>query len=99
MDAVMYCLGALEKYATMTPENVRQVGFEVAMLGMNGLDVNDPTPKYNLKSLPGTFSGLHMVCLEYVSFKQVAPETDIGFDLSAEYRSAQALFARKNQRE
>ena len=99
MDAVMYCLGALEKYVDMTPENVRQVGFEVAMLGMNGLDVNDPTPKYHLKSLPGTFSGLHLVCLEYVSFKQVAPEMDIGFDLSAEYRSAQTLFARKNQEE
>jgi Flp pilus assembly protein TadD len=99
MDAVMYCLGALEKYEKMTPESVRQVGLEVAMIGMNGLTVNDPTPKYQLKSLPGTFSGLHLVCLEYVSFKQVAPEMDIGFDLSAEYRSAQALFVRKNQGE
>jgi tetratricopeptide (TPR) repeat protein len=99
MDAVMYCLGALEKYANMTPETVRQVGFEIAMLGMNGLDVNDPLPKYHLKSLPGTFSGLHLVCLEYVSFRQVAPEMDIGFDLSAEYLSAQALFTRKNQGE
>ena len=95
MDAVMYCLGALEKYAKMTPDKVQQVGFEVAMLGMSGLDVNDPTPKYRLKSLPGTFSGLHLVSLEYVSFKQFAPEMDIGFDLSTEYRSAQTLFERK----
>ena len=98
MDAVMYCLGALEKYEKMTPDEVQQVGFEVATLGMNGIDVNDPTSKYHLKSLAGSFSGLHMVCLEYVSFKQFAPETDIGFDLSSEYRSAQALFERgKNQ--
>ena len=64
-------------------------------LGINGLDINDPTSRYSLKSLPGTFSGLHLVCLEYVSFKQFAPEMDIGFDLSAEYRSAQTLFERK----
>jgi Flp pilus assembly protein TadD len=99
MDAVMYCLGALEKYAKMTPDNVQQVGFEIAMLGMNGLDVNDPMPKYRLKSLPGNFSGLHMVCLEYVSFKQFAPEMDIGFDLSAEYRSALALYEERKSQE
>lgn len=98
MDAVMYCLGALEKFDNMTPDEVRQVGVEVAMIGMNGLDVNDPTQKYHLRSLPGVFSGLHMVCLEYVSFKQFAPEMDIGFDLSAEYKAAQALHEkRKNQ--
>jgi len=100
MDAVMYCLGALEKYEDITPDKVRQIGFEIAMLGMNGIDVNDPTQKYQLKSLPGTFSGLHLLCLEYVSFKQFALEIDIGFDLSAEYRSAHALFeTKKNQGE
>jgi hypothetical protein len=97
MDAVMYCLGALEKYEKMPPDKVRQVGFEVAMLGMNGIDVNDPEPKYHLKSLPGSFSGLHLLCLEYVSFKQFAPEQSIGFDLSAEYRSAQTLFEQKKK--
>jgi len=30
-----------------------------------------------------------------VAFKQIAPEQDIGFDLSAEYRLAQTLFGRK----
>jgi tetratricopeptide (TPR) repeat protein len=95
MDAVMYCLGALEKFEGLTPDQVRQVGFEVAMLGMKGIDVNDPTPKYHLKTLPGSFSGLHLLCLEYVSFKQFAPEMDIGFDLSKEYRAALSLHERK----
>jgi tetratricopeptide (TPR) repeat protein len=95
MDAVMYCLEALEKFEKMTPDEVRQAGLEVAMLGMNGIDVNDPKPKYRLKRLPGTFSGLHLLCLEYVSFQQFAPEMDIGFDLAAEYRSAQMIFARR----
>ena len=37
---------------------------------MNGFDVNDPTQKYQLlRSLPGCFSGLQMVCLMYAAFK------------------------------
>jgi hypothetical protein len=50
---------------------------------MNGLDVNDSTPKYRLRSLPGEFSGLHLVAIEYVAFKQVTPQTDIGFDFAS----------------
>jgi tetratricopeptide (TPR) repeat protein len=95
MDAVMYLLGALEKFEGMPPEEIQQVGFEIAMLGTKGLDVNDPTPKYQIRTLPGTFSGLHLVCYEYAAFKEFAPEMDIGFDLSAEYRSARALFQKK----
>jgi Flp pilus assembly protein TadD len=98
MDAVMYCLGALEKFENMSPDQVRQVGFEVAMLGMGGIDINDPTQRYHLRSLPGEFSGLHLLSLEYVAFTQFAPEMDIGFDLSAEYRSAQALYQKTNKR-
>jgi tetratricopeptide (TPR) repeat protein len=98
MDAVMYCLGALEMYQNMALDEIRQVGFEVAMLGMNGIDVNDPAPKYHLRTMPGNYSGLHLMCMEYVSFKQFAPEIDIGFDLSKEYHSAQALFERKKSR-
>ena len=55
---------------------------------MNGIEVNDPDPKYRLQSLPGRFSGLHLVCLEYAAFKQLTPQTDIGFDLSREYEMA-----------
>lgn len=95
MDAVMYCLGALERFETMSPPQVQQVGFEIALLGMRGLDTGDPTQKYTLKTLPGQFSGLHLVCLMYVAFKSFAPEQDVGFDLAGEYASAQALFRGK----
>lgn len=90
-DAVMYCLGALERFEQMSTDQVRQVGFEIAILGQGGLDVNDPAQKYRLKSLPGPFSGLHLVCLMYVAFKQFAPEQDVGFDLGKEYEEARAL--------
>jgi hypothetical protein len=32
----------------MAPDEVQKAGYEIAILGMNGLDVNDPTPKYRL---------------------------------------------------
>jgi hypothetical protein len=88
MDAVMYCLGALKKFDEMTSEQVRNVGFEVATLGMNGINVNDPKSEYHLRTLPGTFTGLQLLCYEYVAFKQVAPDIDIGFDLAKEYGEA-----------
>ena len=94
-DAVFYCLGALEKFEQMTPDEVQQVSFEIALLGMNGLDVNDSTPKYRLRSLPGEFSGLHLLAIQYVGFKQIMPQTDIGFDLAQEYEMAVSLHNQK----
>jgi len=95
MDAVLYCLGAIERFAGMSAAEIQKVGFEIAILGMNGLDVNDATPRYRLRTLPGEFSGLHLVCIEYVAFRQVAPQLDIQFDLAAEYASALALYERR----
>jgi hypothetical protein len=93
------CLGALERFEKMTPDEVQKVGYEIAILGMNGLDVNGPTPKYRLRTLPGEFSGLHLLSIEYVAFKQVAPQMDIGFDLSGEYQSALALHDERSGKE
>jgi Flp pilus assembly protein TadD len=90
-DAVMYCLGALKKFEKMTFEEVKKIGFEIALLGQRGLDTNDATEKYSLKSLPGKFSGLHLVCLMYVAFQKVAPQHDLGFDLSKEFGLAKAI--------
>ena len=92
MDAVMYCLSALQHFEKLSLEQVRQIGFEIALLGTRGLDVNSPEQKYTLKNMEGNFSGLHLVCLQYVAFKKLAPEQNIGFDLSVEYRTALKLF-------
>jgi len=91
MDAVMYCLSALKQYAELGPEKTQAITFEIAMLGRSGLDSNDPARKYHLRSLPGTFSGLQLVCLMYVGFKQIEPEMDIGFDLSKEFEAAKSM--------
>lgn len=90
-DAVMYCLGALDTFAQMTPAEIQAVGLEIALLGTKGLNVNSPDVKHRLESLPGEFTGLHLVSLMYVAFKTIAPEQDIGFDLSKEYATALAL--------
>ena len=91
MDAVMYLIGAIEKFAGLPRKEVEKIGYEVARLGMDGFDVNDSRQKYQLRSLPGQFSGLHMVCLMYAAFKIINPTADIGFDLADEYAVAQQM--------
>ena len=93
MDAVMYCLGALEKFSAMDNAKVQAVAFEIALLGQRGLDVNNPASRYTLRSLPGDFSGLNLMALMYVGFQQIAPDKDIGFDLTSEFATAEQMFA------
>ena len=59
--------------------------------------MNDSAEKYRLESVPGSYSGLHLVCLMYVGFKMFAPEQDISFDLSKEYAAARGLHAQKRE--
>lgn len=87
-DAFMYLLSAIEKFDSVSPQEVQKIGFEIDTLGMNVFDVNDADQKCQLRSLPGRYSGLHMVSLMYAAFKIVAPEQDVGFDLSKEYELA-----------
>jgi Flp pilus assembly protein TadD len=97
-DAVMYCLSALERFGKMTHAAIQEIAFEIAALGTRGLDVNDPERKYRLRSLRGEFSGLHLVCLMYVGFQVIAPETVIGFDLRREYDAARRLYTTSGDR-
>ena len=45
MDAVMYCLSALQTFAEHGPSQRQSITYEIAMLGRNGLDINDPSAK------------------------------------------------------
>ena len=62
------------------------------MAGRNGFAVHDPNSRYRVKGLEGEFSGLAMVCFLYVAMQRMAPGSDIGFDLAAEYAQARKLF-------
>lgn len=99
-DAVMYCLGALERFEPMPLQEVQKIGLEIAVLGTGGIDPNDADKRYTLKTLPGEYSGLQLLCLMFVAFKAVAPDRDIGFDVSREYQTAVAMHtARKGKPE
>lgn len=93
MDAVMYMVSALKLFRERSEDQVRQITFEIALKGTGGFDINNPDKKYAINSMPGTFTGLQLVSYMYVGFKKIAPDQDIGVDLSQEYETAMQLFA------
>jgi Flp pilus assembly protein TadD len=95
MDAVMYCLGALEKCQPMARSEVQKIAFEIAAVGKKGINPNNPDIKHRLRCLPGEFTGLHLLCWMYVTWKIIQPQMDTGFDLSKEYDAALALLQQK----
>jgi tetratricopeptide (TPR) repeat protein len=99
-DAVVYCVKAIEHFERLSDKEVQRILYEVGMIGTKGFDINDTTQKYQLQSMPGTFSNLEMVCIMYVGFRRIAPEFAASFDLSNEYDAAMEVFEkRKKKRE
>ena len=90
MDAVMYCLAAIKKFKE-EPDSLAPVTTEISMLGRSGLDINNPAQKYTLRSMPGNFSGLQLVCYMFVGIRQLAPDLDPGIDFAKEYHEALKL--------
>jgi tetratricopeptide (TPR) repeat protein len=90
-DVVMYILGALKTFKEIGPRKTHELTLEIAIKGQNGLDINNPDQKYTLKSLPGNFSGMHLLSIMYAGFKAIDPTMDSGVDLSAEYAAALSM--------
>jgi tetratricopeptide (TPR) repeat protein len=88
MDVVFYIADALERFEKMGPSKAKTLTFEIAMLGRNGLDINDPAQKYTLRSLSGNFSGLQLTAWMYVGLKMLDPNLDPGIDFSKEHDEA-----------
>jgi len=42
MDAVFYLLDALRLFLSKSTEEIREIAFEIGLLGQYGLDINDP---------------------------------------------------------
>jgi Flp pilus assembly protein TadD len=95
-DAVNYCLSALEKFKGLSTQEIKGVALETATLGQSGLDVNNPDKTYRLRSIPGDYTGLHVVCILYAALQQVAAGQDVGFDIKAEYEAALKLLDQKS---
>ena len=77
-----------QTFQQLGPQQCRTIALEIAMLGRNGLDINDPTDRYTLQALPGSFSGLHLLAIMYTAFRQIDPTMDTGADFGAEYQAA-----------
>jgi tetratricopeptide (TPR) repeat protein len=91
-DAVHYCLEAMQRFAQMPQGDFQKLALELAMAGRSGFAVHKPESRYHIKGLDGEHSGLAMVCFLYVAMQRMAPGTDLGFDLAAEYEQAKRMF-------
>lgn len=92
MDAFFYLLDAMRLFRGKTLDEVRNIAFEIGMLGQQGLDINDPKETHVLRSLPGrTFSALELICIMYAGFKMIEPGMDIGVDLGEEWEMAERM--------
>ena len=77
--------------ACSRPE-ITQIVSEIAILGQSGLDYASSEQKYRLVAVPGEpFSGLQLMCLMYVGFKDIQPTVDVGMDLREPYEMALKL--------
>jgi tetratricopeptide (TPR) repeat protein len=90
-DVMMYIAGALDTFEEVGPAKTQQIALEVALKGQQGLDINDAEQKYTLNTLPGKFSGMHLVSIMYAGMKAIDPDMETGIDLKAEYDAALAM--------
>jgi hypothetical protein len=72
----------------MSSDEVKCLALEIGVLGTKGLSINNSRKTYTINSLPGEFTALELVSMMYAAFQQFAPESDLGIDLSVEYRVA-----------
>lgn len=89
-EVLRYIADALAAFDALGPRRREEIALEIALLGQQGLDIADPAPKYTLKTLPGCYSGLHLLAIMYAAFRQIDPAIDIGADFLREYEMARA---------
>lgn len=87
-DVMMYIASALDTFDKLGPKKRQEIAVEIALLGQCGFDIDDPEQKYALRTLPGKFSGLHLLALMYTAFKQIDPTVNSGANFDAEYKMA-----------
>ena len=61
-------------------------------------DINDPGEKYRLKSMPGKFSGRHLLAITYTTFQQIDPSKKTGMDFAAKRTAAVQIQSASTQK-
>ena len=71
----------------------KKVGFEIAMLGRQGIDPAKTDNKYYLEGIPGKeFTGLQLLAYMYAAFQVIDPFLDTGMNYKKEYEAAKGMF-------
>lgn len=91
LDAIMYLQSAMQLFKNMKKDDIGKIGLSAAMMGMNGLDINNPEKKYFFKELNKECTGLQMLCYMYAAFQIIDPSVDVGINLSKEYETAKGM--------
>lgn len=90
---MMYMVGALKYFEGRTGDEIKNTAFEIATIGMNGINPNNESG-YTIPSITGSnFSGYQLLAYYYVSWAlsspQLLPELRLPFD--KEYESAKSF--------
>jgi tetratricopeptide (TPR) repeat protein len=89
---VMYCISAIKYFKNLDFEDIKKIAFQVAMLGMNGIDQDSSEQKYSVPGMPWKmFSGRNILAYYFVGFKIVEPSQDTGLDWDREYEIAKMM--------
>lgn len=90
-DVLEYILHALRIFKEMGDDRRNRVVLEIAKVGAEGLDINNPARRHAIKGLPGDYTALQLVSFLYTGMQQVAPTVHTGADFSREHEAALGL--------
>jgi len=89
----MYMLVALQHFNGMPQEKIKEIGFEIGLLGQKGIDHENMEQRYYLKSIPDKeFTGLQILSYMYVAFQFIDPTLEMGLNFNKEFEAAKGLF-------
>ncbi len=100
MMMAMYMVSALEYFEGMSMDNIRKIAFQIAMLGVGG--INPTKQGYEVLAIPNKkFSGYELLAYYYVSWKIAEPDKlkMLGLPFDNAYVTAKQMFdARKGRK-
>lgn len=97
MAVTMYCLDAFQHFKDKTPQQIKDIAFEIAMLGRHGLDPHDADKKLHLALIPNKeFTSLQLLAFMYVAWQTFEPGADLNMDFQQEYILAKQMFEKND---
>ena len=96
MAVTLYCLDALQYFIDKTPEQIKEIGFEIAMLGRHGLNPHDSNKKLHIATIPNReFTALQLLAFMFVAWQTIDPTADLNLKFKNEYEAAKQMFKKK----